>query len=127
MFNSNLSIKTSDCVSSSLSGDNQVRLTGKVSKVGPLQYAPSGTPIAELIIAVQQTHLEKTNVGYFEVVLSSELAEKWSRDLKIGMVVDIEGSLWSRTFLNRQGIKISETKVLAKQIGGNLGRENKKI
>jgi len=114
-------------VSSHLTEMNQVCLSGKVSRVSPLRYAPAGTPISEFIVAVQQSHLEVTNMGYFEVVLTGDMAEKWSRELKIGMWVDVKGELWSRAFLNRQGTKINETKVLAKEIGGTLGRENKKI
>lgn len=78
----------------------------------------------EVVVAVKQTHLDKTNMGYFELVLSNEVAEKWAPKLKIGKQIEVTGTLWSRTFKNRQGTQIQETKILANQIGEKNGRED---
>jgi len=113
--------------SSSSLGRNQVLLTGKLSRVGPVKYTPSGIPIQEIVVAVQQTHLEKANMGYFEVLLSGALAEQVGSKLKIGKEVEVSGALWSREYRNRQGVQLKETKILANQIGETHGRENKTI
>lgn len=95
---------------------NEVFLSGKVSQVGSLKYTPSGVPVGEVTVAVKQTHLELTNMGYFDVVLSGELAERWFSRLKIGISLEIVGQLWSRTYKNRQGVSLKETKVLASDL-----------
>ena len=92
---------------------NEVFLVGKVSQVGSLRYTPSGVPVGEVVIAVKQSHLELTNMGYFDVVLSGELAELWFSRLKVGLNLEVSGQLWSRSFRNRQGVSEKETKVLA--------------
>jgi single-stranded DNA-binding protein len=92
---------------------NEVFLVGKVSQVGLLRYTPSGVPVGEVVIAVKQSHLELTNMGYFDVVLSGELAEQWFSRLKVGLNLEISGQLWSRNFRNRQGVSQKETKILA--------------
>lgn len=92
---------------------NEVFLVGKVSQVGSLRYTPSGVPVGEFVLAVKQSHLELTNMGYFDVVVAGELAERWFTRLKVGAGLDVTGQLWSRTYRNRQGVSQKETKVLA--------------
>lgn len=91
-------------------------LSGKVSRVGRLEYTPSGAPMGELELAVPQAHLEKTEMGYFEIVLLGPLAEHWIPQLKIGYLLEVQGKLWSRKFKNRQGTPVKETKVIANQL-----------
>ncbi len=110
-----------------MGGINQVHLSGKVSKGLMVKYTPSGMATGEFVVAVPQKQLEKASVAHICVVLLGELAEDWRGRLKIGMLVDLSGEIWSRTFSNRQGNRVSEIKVLAKTIKGeDLGRENQK-
>jgi len=84
--------------------------------VGTLRYSPSGIPIGEIALAVKQSHLELTNMGYFDVVLMGDLAQHWFSRLRVGLTLEICGQLWSRAYKNRQGISLKETKVLARSL-----------
>ncbi|MFM8270319.1 MAG: hypothetical protein ACKN9V_09040, partial [Pseudomonadota bacterium] len=65
---------------------------------------------------VKQSHLDTTNMGYFDVVLTGELAEHWFVRLKIGICVEVVGQVWSRTYRNRQSVSVKETKILARAL-----------
>lgn len=97
---------------------NAVRLQGKVSRVGILKYTPAGVPVLEFTVAVPQRGLERESIGYFEVVAQGALAEQVSDGTKVGRSVVLTGSLWARTFKNRQGTKVCETKVVLESFGG---------
>lgn len=99
-----------------MSAKNQVVLAGKVSKVRDLKYTPSGTCVGELVLAVQQAHLEKPSMGYFEIVLTGDLARESLSEMKIGDFIQVSGKLWSRSYKNRQGDLVTETKVLADEV-----------
>lgn len=115
MLNLNRSKRTEIPLNLTETGRNEVLLLGKVSRVGRLQYTPSGAPIGEVELAVPQTHFEKTEVGYFEVVFLGPLAEHWLPRLAIGNFIEVTGKLWSRQFKNRQGTSVKETKVIVSQ------------
>ena len=102
----------------SLEADNQVRIQGKISRKIPLKYTPTGLPIAELVVAAPQTFLVRDSMGHFEVVLSGELAESVAT-FRIGNRVEIDGTLWTRSFKDRKGNKVQETKIIAKAIIGD--------
>lgn len=91
---------------------NQVLLVGKISRLGSLKYTPSGTAIRDFTLAVPQRLLEKNSVGYFEAQMTGRPAEERMVGLKVGSALKLTGSLWARTFLDRQGRKVNETKVL---------------
>jgi single-strand DNA-binding protein len=93
-------------------------LTGKVSRAGRLKYTPSGVAVCEFTFAVPQKYFEKESIGYFEVMLVGEDAEERASLLRIGKKLTLTGSLWARTFRNRQGAKVSETKILVELIEG---------
>ena len=102
-------------------------LAGKLSRVGPLKYTPSGIAVQEIVVATQQTHLETVNMGYFEVVLVGDLAEQLGKKLKVAQEIEVKGTLWNRSYKNRQGVQLKETKILANEIGEKNGRENQTI
>ena len=72
---------------------NRVQLAGKISRVGQLQYSPSGLALLEFTLAVGQEAYSKESVGYYEVVVSDRLAEDLKGQLKIGMTVNIQTRL----------------------------------
>ncbi|MEZ4750758.1 MAG: single-stranded DNA-binding protein [Bdellovibrionota bacterium] len=102
----------------SLEADNRVRIQGKISRKIPLKYTPTGLPIAELVVAAPQTFLGKDSMGHFEVLLSGDLAEGVAA-LRIGNRIEVEGTLWTRSFKDRKGNKVQETKIIAKAIIGD--------
>lgn len=92
--------------------ENWVVLIGKISRLGPLRYTPSGTPIREFTIAVPQRQFEKSSIGYFELQLAGKSAEENIEALRVGATLKVSGCLWARTFSDRQGRRVSETKIL---------------
>ncbi len=92
---------------------NRVYLHGKVSRKGALKYTPSGVAVCDFTFAVPQTYFDKASTGYFEVQVLGKSAEDNAADLKIGKRLRLTGSLWARSFKDRQGRTVNETKVLA--------------
>ncbi|MCX6103483.1 MAG: single-stranded DNA-binding protein [Proteobacteria bacterium] len=97
---------------------NKVQLAGKISRVGQLQYSPSGLALLEFTLAVGQEAYSKESVGYYEVVVSDRLAEDLKGQLKIGMTVNIQGHLYQRAYTSRSGSRINEVKVILEIFGG---------
>ena len=92
---------------------NRVTLEGKLCRVGPIKYSPSGNPVREIVVAVLQQGLDKESVGNWELVISGDLAhESASKSLRIGDLVRVEGSLWSRRYKSRAGAMVNEAKVM---------------
>ncbi len=98
------------------SAPNRVCLTGKVSRMGRLKYTPSGTAVCDFTVAVPQIYFDKLSVGYFEMMMTGKSAEDKVDQLRIGKKVKLTGSLWARTFRDRQGRFVNETKVLVDKI-----------
>lgn len=101
-----------------MNSENTVFISGKVSRLAPLRYTPAGMAIYEITLAVTQHCLGEATVGYFDVMVSGELAEDLAARLRIGKQLSLEGHLWSRTFRNRRGQKVSETKIVIDTLGG---------
>ena len=95
---------------------NQVSLIGKVSRVGRLAYTPAGVAISEFTLAVPQTYFDKETIGYYEIVMVGKEAEELVGRVKIGRMLTLKGRLWTRSFRNRQGIKMTETKILVSHL-----------
>jgi single-stranded DNA-binding protein len=93
-----------------------VRLTGKLSRIGSLKYTPSGLPLREATLAVVQDVLGKSSVGYHDLLFHGDVAEKSVGSLKIGVSMSVVGELWQRSFKNRKGTKVSETKVVVSAV-----------
>ena len=127
----NLENKESECSELKLTSpiQNHVVLTGKVSKTHGLKYTPAGEAICEFTLAVPQRYYEKNNIGYFEIVLMGQAAEDSSAQLKIGKTLFLTGTLWTRTYTNRQGNKVNETKIVIENLGPDrpTGRKNEKV
>ena len=95
---------------------NSVALEGKVNRVTALRYSPSGIATLRFSLAVPQKLFEKESIGYFEVQFFGELAETLSSTLKIGKSVVVQGHLWARYYRNKEGVQVSETKVLGEKL-----------
>ena len=102
---------------------NSIIVFGKVSRASGLKYTPAGQAILEFTLAVPQSYFEKRTNGYFEAVLTGVLAEDRAQEVRIGKSFLVEGSLWTRTYQNRQGAKVNETKIIVSKLGGQ-GEEN---
>jgi single-stranded DNA-binding protein len=89
-----------------------VRLSGKVSRIGALKYTPSGVAIREGLLAVNQQTFGKESVGYFELLFFGEIAEREVDSIRVGTSLLVQGSLWSRAYLNRKSAKVTEVKIV---------------
>lgn len=90
-----------------------------------MKYLPNGTPVLDFTLAAPQRQFEKKSIGYFEIVVCGEAAENVNGTLKIGKNVSIQGGLWMRNYKNRQGNKITETKILVESIEGEWSHEKR--
>jgi single-stranded DNA-binding protein len=93
-----------------------------VSRIGALRYTPSGTPILELTLAAPQTYFDKDSIGYFEVLIRGKIAEEGAR-IRIGQKIELKGSLWMRSFKNRKGARVNETKIMVETIEGETNEK----
>ena len=93
-------------------------MTGKISHVETLKYTPTGKAILEFTLAVPQEFLEKKSMGYFTIVLVGGEAEAGAPSVRIGKQASVRGTLWRRSFRNRRGDAVTETKILADSMTG---------
>lgn len=66
----------------------------------------------EFILAAPQEHMGKKNMGHFSAAIEGKIAEDSAPKIRVGRVFKIAGTLWTRSFLDRKGNRVSETKVL---------------
>lgn len=64
-------------------------------------------------------------MGHFEAMLSGKVAEDLGGTLRVGMSVRVTGSLWTRTYTDRKGHRMSETKVLVDSIEKDNERDKR--
>lgn len=95
---------------------NWVHLEGKITRRANLKYTPGGTPICEFTIAVPQKCFERKSMGQLEIMMIGNTAEECAPKLTVGKLLSLEGSLWTRSFMDRKGEWVKETKVLAESI-----------
>lgn len=55
-------------------------------------------------------------MGYFEVTFFGSLAEDIAPSIRIGRVIDISGTLWTRSYKDRGGQRVKETRILVEAI-----------
>ena len=82
---------------------NRVLLMGNLTKDPELRYTPSGTPVANLRLAVNSTFKDqagqrKEETCFITVVVWSRQAETCTQYLKKGRAVFVEGRLISRSW-----------------------------
>lgn len=58
----------------------------------------------------------KDSVGYHELLFFGDIAQLDAEKLRIGSALKVHGSLWSRSYRNRKGAKVTETKILVEAI-----------
>ncbi len=105
---------------------NRVQLAGKISRAGKLAYTPAGVPVLEFTLAAPQRYFGKNSMGHFEVLVVGQTAEDIARAVRIGKRVTLKGGLWTRTFRDRKGTRVTETKILADTFGESLGGNDEK-
>ncbi len=106
-------------------GLNHVYLLGALTQDPELRYTPSGTAVAELTVAGEDTVLgndgkERVLSWYHRVSVLGRQAEGLSETLHAGDPVLVEGSLEFRSWETPDGQKRSQVQVKANRIEGAL-------
>ncbi len=99
---------------------NRVMLMGNLTRDPELRYTPSGTPVANLRMAVNRTYKtlqgeERTETCFITVVTMGKQAVPCSEFLGKGSLVFVEGRLQSRSW-ESDGQKKSVIEVVANRV-----------
>ena len=97
---------------------NKAILIGRLGKDPDLRYTVSGTAIASFSVATNETFKDKDGklveqTYWHKVVAWRKLAEICGQYLKKGALVCIEGSMKSRSYEDKDGIKRYVTEIVA--------------
>jgi len=100
---------------------NKVLLMGNLTRNPEIRYTPSGTAVADLGLAVNESFKNKAGetveqVCYVDVVVWSRQAETSAEYLHKGSPVFIEGRLQLDQWENQQGEKRSKLRVRADRV-----------
>ena len=112
---------------------NKVILIGRLGRDPELRYTADGTPVATFTLATTETRKNKDGTKtdrteWHRVVAWRKLGEVSGEYLKKGRLVYIEGSIQSREFEGRDGVKRKTFEIVAsamKMLGGGGGEDRK--
>ena len=113
---------------------NKVILIGRLGRDPELRYTADGTPVATFTLATTETRKNKDGTKnerteWHRVVAWRKLGEVSGEYLKKGRLVYIEGSIQSREFEGRDGVKRKTFEIVAsamKMLGGGGGGDDRK-
>ena len=100
---------------------NKVFLIGNLTRVPELRYTPSGTAVADLRLAVNNTYTTQTgekreDTCFLTVVVWGKQAESCREYLDKGSPILVEGRLQTRDWETKDGQKRSVTEVVAVRV-----------
>jgi len=100
---------------------NKVFLMGNLTKDPELRYTPSGTAVADLRLAVNDSYTDREGKQvertlFIDVVVWQRQAETASEYLSKGRAVLVEGRLQMDEWENQQGEKRSKIRVVAQRV-----------
>jgi single-strand DNA-binding protein len=112
---------------------NKVILIGRLGRDPELRYTADGTPVATFTLATTDTRKNKDGTKserteWHRVVAWRKLGEVAGEYLKKGRLVYIEGSIQSREFEGRDGVKRKTFEIIAsamKMLGAGSSDERK--
>jgi single-strand DNA-binding protein len=112
---------------------NKVILIGRLGRDPELRYTADGTPVATFSVATTETRKNKDGTKserteWHRVVAWRKLGEVVGEYLKKGKLVYIEGSIQSREFEGRDGVKRRTFEIVAsamKMLGPGGGGEER--
>jgi len=107
---------------------NKVIIMGNLTRDPELKYLPSGKPVANFSIAINDKYKKGEelveNVSYFDIVVFSRQAETCNEYLSKGRPVLIEGKLQQRRWEQQDGTKRNKVEIVANSViflGGGSG------
>lgn len=98
---------------------NQVTLVGRLTKDPDLRITPEGTPVVNVILAVNRQF--KNQHGDYETdfvhcTLWRKTAENTANFCRKGAVIGITGKIHTRNYTNQEGKKVYVTEVVAESV-----------
>ncbi|MBR0276842.1 MAG: single-stranded DNA-binding protein [Clostridia bacterium] len=109
---------------------NKVILMGRLTRDPELKYTPSNVAVCSFTIAVDRGYVkpgEQRQADFINIVTWRNTAEFVSRYFVKGQLINVCGSLQTRTWDDAQGIKHYATEVIADEVnfcGDNRGSGN---
>jgi single-strand DNA-binding protein len=106
--------------------DNNVTITGNVTRDPELRFTPSGQAVANFGVAVnrrwqnRQTQEWEEQVSFFDVSCWSQLAENVSETLGKGTRITVTGRLDQRSWETQDGDKRSKVEIVADDVAVSL-------
>ncbi|HXC61852.1 MAG TPA: single-stranded DNA-binding protein [Nitrospiria bacterium] len=99
---------------------NKVILMGNLTKDPEIRYTPSGTPVANFRLAVNNRYKQgeefKEEVCYIDIVVFGKQAENCGQYLGKGQGVIVDGRLQERRWETEDGVKRSKHEVVAQTV-----------
>lgn len=101
---------------------NRVTLIGHLGHDPELRYTPKGTPVANIRMATttrwrdRDSEEPKERTEWHRVVLFGKRAETLAEHAKKGAQLYVEGSLQTRDWTDREGVKRYTTEVLGRTV-----------
>jgi single-strand DNA-binding protein len=100
---------------------NKVTILGRLTKDPTVRYTPSGSAVANLGIATNESYKDKAGTPvekteFHDVVLWARLAEIAGEYLKKGNSVYIEGKLQTRKYTNKTGQEVKVTEIVGNDL-----------
>ncbi len=100
---------------------NKVMLIGRLGKDPEVRYTQSGTPVATMNIATDESYTDREGkkvdqTEWHRVVVWSRQAENCAKYLRKGSLVFIEGNLQTRQWQDQQGQTRYMTEVRAQRV-----------
>lgn len=100
---------------------NQVRLVGRLGANPEIKVINGDNKLARFSIAVSETYTTKkgekvTDVQWHSIVAQGNLADIAGRILQKGTQVTIDGKLFNRSYVNKEGAKRTQTEVVANEL-----------
>lgn len=102
---------------------NNVSISGRLVYEPEMKYTPNGTAYLSSRIAVDR-HDKDKNTDFFTIRAWGKTAEFVSKYFRKGSPVEIIGKLQTNSYENQEGKKVTETFILAIEVGFVLKSES---
>ena len=105
----------------SMSSVNKVILIGRLGQDPELKYTPSGTAVCNFSVATSESFQDKSGAKqdkteWHRIVIWGKLAETCNQYLAKGSQAYIEGGLQTRSWENKEGVKMYTTEIVARSV-----------
>lgn len=94
---------------------NQCTLLGRITKELELKQTEQGNKVLSFSIAVQRKY-DKDKTDFFNIVAWRGIAETIYKHFKKGDRILVTGNLQTRSYENKQGIKVTITELVVEEI-----------